>query len=336
MSEKQKSKNLPALPSSEAFILQQVSRGIAPAIIQAEGSGTRERFFEYFFATIDNDHTRHAYMRAVYRFMAWADHRGLTLGTLRPLVIAAYIQGLKKDLSIPSVKQHLAAIRGLFDYLVTGQIVPFNPAAAVRGPKHVVSEGKTPILEPYELRQLFSSIETTTILGLRDRALIGVLLFSFARISAAVGMKVKDYQVRGQSSYFHFKEKGGKWKRIPVHHQAAQYLDAYLNAAGIRDDSEGWLFRATKGGRNPNTLTERQFIRQRAYDMIRRRALQAGLGPGICNHSFRGSGITVYLDNGGSLDTAADIAGHASTKTTRLYDRTDRHIKRGEIERVHI
>lgn len=315
--------------------LVQAANGLAPALIAQHGPHARERFFEYFAATISNDHTRHAYLRAVYHFMTWVEARNLDLTRIRPLVVAAYIRELQGHLAIPTIKQHLAALRGLFDYLVTGQILPFNPAAAVRGPKYRVTQGKTPILEPDELRRLFASIDTTTLIGLRDRALIAVLLYSFARISAAVGMKVKDYRVKGQTASFHFREKGGKVKQVPVHHRAGECLDAYLGAAGIDDDAEGWLFRAMERGR-PTVMSTRPLIRQRALDMLKRRVHRAGLDPSICNHSFRGSGITIYLDNGGSLDTAADIAGHTSTKTTRLYDRTHRHIQRGEIERVHI
>lgn len=317
-------------------VMVRASAGQAPAIIERLGFRAKERFFEFFAATIRNRHTREAYMRAVYRFMDWVDVRGLELAGIRPLVVATYIEHLGTELSAPSVKQHLAAIRGLFDYLVTGHFVDFNPAASVRGPKHVVQEGKTPILEPGELRQLFASIDTSTILGLRDRALLGVLLYSFARISAALGLKVKDYRHAGRTSYFRFHEKGGKVKDVPVHHKAQEYLDAYLEAAGHEADRQGWLFRAAGPQRKVIQLGPKPFNRRKAWAMVKRRLKAADLNPDACNHSFRGSGITVYLDNGGDLETAADIAGHASTKTTRLYDRTKRDIKRGEIERVHI
>lgn len=317
-------------------VLARATAGIAPLVIEAEGFGAKERFFEFFAATIRNRHTREAYMRAVYRFMDWVEQRQLSLAQIRPLVVATYIENLAQELSAPSVKQHLAAIRGLFDYLVTGHVVIFNPASSVRGPKHVVQEGKTPILEPEELRTLFESIDTNTLLGLRDRALLGVLLYSFARISAAVGLKVKDYRHLGRSSYFRFHEKGGKVKDVPVHHKAQEYLDAYMEAAQLEQDPKGWLFRAAGPQRKTIVLGDKPFNRRKAWAMVKRRLKKAGLNPDACNHSFRGSGITVYLENGGDLETAADIAGHASTKTTRLYDRTKRTIKRGEIERVHI
>jgi site-specific recombinase XerC len=95
------------------------------------------------------------------------------------------------------VKQQLAAVRMLFDWLVTGQVMPMNPAAAVRGPKHVVKTGKTPVLDGAEWRTLLDSIPTATLRDLRDRALIATLTFSFARITAALKMKVEDLRPRG-------------------------------------------------------------------------------------------------------------------------------------------
>ncbi|CAM2064226.1 Tyrosine-type recombinase/integrase [Sulfidibacter corallicola] len=323
---------LPPLRSPVPYL----STVAVPAIIERVGTHAKERFLEYFAATIRNPNTRAAYSRAVERFLQWVQIHETDLIAIRPLMVAAYIEQLTRELQPASVKQHLAAIKGLFDYLVTGQVMSFNPAASVRGPKHQVRGGKTPILEVDELRLLFACIDTTTCAGLRDRALLGVLLYSFGRISAVVGMKVKHYRVNGRQPVFRFSEKGGKQKEVPVHHLAQEYMDAYLEASGIADEADSWLFRAIEGSRHHARFTERPLNRRRAWDMIKRRVRQTGLDPEICNHSLRGSGITVFLENGGSLDIAADIAGHASTKTTRLYDRTDRHIKRGDIERVHI
>ena len=98
----------------------------------------------------------------------------------------------------------------LFDWLVTGQIVPMNPAAAVRGPKHVVKTGTTPVLEAAEWRKLVDSIPTDTLRDLRDRALIATLTYSFARITAALTMKVEDLRPRGGGWTIRLHEKGGK------------------------------------------------------------------------------------------------------------------------------
>ena len=155
------------------------------------------------------------------------------------MVVAAYVEQLSGALSAPSVKQHLAALRMLFDWLVVGQVLPFNPASSVRGPKHVVKSGKTPVLSAAETRALLDGIDVATLAGLRDRALLGVLVYSFARVSAAVSMRVADYYTQGPRSFFRLHEKGGRYNVVPAHHSAQAYVDAYLEAAGIADDHRG-------------------------------------------------------------------------------------------------
>ena len=159
------------------------------------------------------------------------------------MVVAAYVEELTGKLAPASVKQHLAAIRMLFDWLVVGQVLPFNPASSVRGPKHVVKEGKTPVLSAEEARGLLDGIDLSALAGLRDRALIGVLVFSFARITAAVSMRVADYYTQGRRSFFRLHEKGGRYNVVPAHHLAQEYVDAYLGAAELGEDRKGPLFR---------------------------------------------------------------------------------------------
>jgi len=144
--------------------------------------------------------TRTAYYHAVVRFFAWCDHHKIgEIADVEPLHVAAYIESLGKDFEKPTVKQHLAAIRMLFDWLVTGQVVATNPAHSVRGPKHVVKTGKTTVLTGEQARELLDSIDTSTVVGLRDRALISVMTFAFARIGAVVAMRVEDYYPRASA-----------------------------------------------------------------------------------------------------------------------------------------
>src|SRR6266849_7923622 len=105
-----------------------------------------------------------------------------SIAAVQPVHVAPWIEAGTRELAAPSVKQRLAAIRHLFDWLVTGQVVPVNPAASVRGLRHVVTSGQTPVLDPSEARALLDSIDTSTVVGLRDRALIGLMGYSFARI----------------------------------------------------------------------------------------------------------------------------------------------------------
>ena len=125
-----------------------------PALIADAGDQAGWRYVEFFTANIRNDHTRRAYARACGRFFAWCEDRGLTLTTIRPFDVAAWVKELQENHGAPGVKQQLAAVRMLFDWLITGQVVPMNPAAAVRGPKHVVKTGKTPVLDAKEWRKL--------------------------------------------------------------------------------------------------------------------------------------------------------------------------------------
>ncbi len=303
-----------------------------PTLIVRAGERAQERFLEFFAANIRNKNTREAYFRAISRFCKWADERPLSLESIRPVHVASYIEHHTVGLSDPTVKQHLAAIRMLFDWLVIGQIVPFNPATAVRGPKHVVKKGKTPVLTADEARQLLESIPTDSVVGLRDRALIASMLYSFARISAVVGMTVKDYYPQGKRAWLRLHEKGGKFHEVPCHHKSEEYLDAYLDAAGIRDQQKSPLFRSTRG--RTSQLTENSLSRVDAFRLVQRRAKAAGLLGRISNHSFRATGITVFLENGGDLETAAQIAAHESPRTTKLYDRTSDDITLEEIERI--
>ena len=134
-----------------------------PPLVRRAGPRAAERLVEFFTAQIRNPNTRAAYGAAVTRFFAWCDARGLDLHQISPITVATYIEALQNTASAPTVKQHLAAIRHLFDYWVVGQVVPTNPAAAVRGPTHVVRTGKTPVLQPTEARQLLDTIDTSTL-----------------------------------------------------------------------------------------------------------------------------------------------------------------------------
>jgi integrase/recombinase XerD len=306
--------------------------GNLPPIVAREGKAAVKRFLEFFTVTIRNKNTRQAYAQAVTQFLEWCEERGFrTLDQIEPIVVAAYVE--QHVGSRPTVKQHLAAIRMLFDWLVTGQIVPHNPATSVRGPRHVVKRGTTPVLDADQARMLLDSIETTTIAGLRDRALLGVMVFSFARVSATVGMSVEDYFPDGKRWWLRFHEKGGKLHSVPAHHSAEAYLDAYLQATGIAAEKKSPLFRSLS---RTGSLTPKQLTRNDALRMVKRRAFAVGLPETICCHTFRATGITAYLDNGGTIEGAQAIAAHESPRTTKLYDRTGDDISLDEIEKIQI
>jgi integrase/recombinase XerD len=320
---------------SEAAELSAVGPAQLPNLIVRAGDRAARRFVEFFAATIRNRNTRSAYAQAVGQFCLWCDRWGLELNSITPIVIAAYIEELTAKRSAPTVKQHLAAVRMLFDFLVTGHVVEVNPAWSVRGPRHVVKKGKTPVITAAEARQLLDSIEADTLIGLRDRAMIALMCYSFARVSATTAMNVEDYYQQGKRSWFRLHEKGGKFHEVPAHHSAEEYLDGYIVAAGIAGDRQGPLFRSAIG--KSGAFTDLRMTRTDVFRMVKRRAIACGIGiERICCHTFRATGITAYLENGGTIEHAQAIAAHESPRTTKLYDRTNDTITLDEIERIQI
>jgi|ETNmetMinimDraft_28_1059901.scaffolds.fasta_scaffold10394_2 integrase/recombinase XerC len=306
-----------------------------PAIVAAAGDRAAERFLEFFTSNIRNVHTRRAYSRAIAGFLSWCDRAGVpSVADVRPIHVASYIELLTRELSAPTAKQNLAAVRMLYDWLVVGQVVKTNPAASVRGPAHSVRRGKTPVLDPQEARHLLDTIDVTELIGLRDRALIGLMTYSFARVGAALGMRVRDAYVQNRRLWVRLHEKGGKRHEMPCHHNLETYLHAYLDGADLRDDPKGPLFRTI--GRGTTKLTTTPLSSSDAYQMVRRRADAAGIPTIIGNHTFRATGITAYLKNGGTIERAAAMAAHASTRTTQLYDRRSDEVTLDEVERILI
>ena len=190
--------------------------------------------------------------------------------------IAAFVKELQGEFTAPTVKQHVAALRMLFDWLVTGHVLDVNPADTVRGPKYVVKKGKTPVLTAEEARELLDSIKIVTntaravsaetdepaLIGLRDRALIGVMVYTFARVHAVLQMKVRDYFVQGRRGWVRLHEKGGKEHEVPCHHSLEQYLDEYIAAAGIAGEPDAPLFQTAAG--KTGTLTGKAMWQQDA------------------------------------------------------------------------
>jgi integrase/recombinase XerD len=234
--------------------------------------------------------------------------------------------------------------------VVTGKVLDLNPAATVRGPKLVVTKGKTPVLTAGQARELLDSIplrigpkppegeedhRPPNLTGLRDRAIITAMNYSFARVSAIIGMDVEDYYLEGKRSWIRLAEEGGKAHSMPAHHNSEKYLDEYIAAANIANQAKTPLFRSASG-RRITTLTANRMSRNDVFRMIRRRARAARLPARICCHSFRTTGITTYLENGGILEKAQQMAAHTSTKTTKLYDLRSDEVTLDEVERIII
>jgi integrase/recombinase XerD len=295
----------------------------------------RTRLRDFFSSHIRNPNTRRAYREAVRQFSDFCAENGIgDLAHVEPIHVAAFVETQLKLHSKPTVKLRLAALRMLFDWMVVGQVIPTNPAHAVRGPKHSQRRGKTPVLQADEARTLIDAIDASSLPGLRDRALIGLMVYTFARVGAAISMKVEDFFVQGRRGWVRLHEKGGKEHEMPTHHNLDRYLEEYIRAAGIAEDRKNPLFRTTRG--RSGELTANPLLQSDVWRMIRRRALAAGIKTEIGCHTFRATGITVYLKNGGKLEIAKQMAAHESARTTGLYDRRDDEISLDEVERIGI
>jgi site-specific recombinase XerD len=306
---------------------------IVPAVVAASGPMVANRFLEFFVVAIRNPNTRAAYAAAARRFCAWIERHGAPdLAAVEPVHVAAYVEELGRTHGRPSVALHLAAIKRLFAFLVTGGVLRRSPAVEVKGPTFARRIGATPVTSTAEVRQLLDKLPADSLVGLRDRALIGTLLFTTARIGAALRCRVGDYYQEGYGRMLCLHEKGGKEHRVPVHHQLVEYLETYLDAAGIRDERSAPLFRSARG--RTGALTARALASVNAWAMIKRRTRQAGVSTLLCNHSFRAMGLTAYMENGGTLEEAQELANHADARTTRLYIRHEQKITQNTIERI--
>lgn len=308
----------------------ETSAGRLPSLITNAGDKTTESFVEFFASTIPNKNTRVAYLHAVTQFSEWCEERRIPLEGVSPIILAAYRE--QHSGSLPTIKQHFSALRMMFAWFVEKGIAERNPVREVKTAKFSRGEGKTPALSVEEIQQLFESFDTESLVGLRDRALIGVMAYTFARVESATNLRIRDYIQQGRRSFIRLREKGGKEKEIPCHHKLEEYLDAYIAAAALNGSKDDPLFRTAAG--RTGKLTQNVMSRFDTWKMVRRRLKDAGIAGEFTNHSFRATGITTFLENGGSLESAQYIAGHADSRTTKLYDRRHQRASLEDLERV--
>jgi integrase/recombinase XerD len=316
---------------AELTVFSSANAITVPAILANAGHAAVKRWAEFFTVPIRNPNTRQAYYRAINQFLAWCDQAGFRhLEDIEPITVAAYIE--RHPGSPATKKQHMAAIRMLFSWLTEKGILAMNPAREVQTERFSRIDGKTPAFAEGEIQQLLNSINVSDSIGLRDRAFLATLAYTFARISAVIGLRVQDYFPSGKRSVLRFREKGGKEKELPVHHRLEEFLDEYLDRTGFRGQPDAPLFPATRRG--TGTFSGRSLSRDEASYMIKRRLRQAGMPEHYSAHSFRAAGITNFLTNGGALEVAQRIAGHADSRTTKLYDRRAQHVLVEDMERI--
>jgi len=316
-----------AEPSNRVILPEIVSRAGQAAVFAAE---------EFFYGAIRNEHTRAAYRRAVNRFLAWCEARGLQLARISPADVGQYFDGMrKKGLSVATRKQHLAGIRHFFDGMVTRHAIILNPALSVRGERHVVVEGKTPEISVKQARKLLNSIDTGSLIGLRDRAILSILAYTSCRAGAAAKLRCCDFYDAGDQWMLRFEEKGGKSREIPSRHDLQQYINAYIEAAALQNaQKDAPLFRAALA--RTGKLTHTAIHVKDVCRMMKRRLKGASLPDRLSPHSFRVAVITDLLEQGVPLEEVQHLAGHADPRTTRLYDRRQQKVTRNIVERISI
>ncbi len=327
-----KADNLPVQQTEIDSALVLPSQLNLPAIVSRESAAAVYAWDEFFAGEIANPHTRIAYQRAVRRFLAWCERQSLSLNQISPGLVGTYFA--RHTGSVPTKKQHLAALRKFFDRLVIRHVVVLNPAASVRAERYQAVEGKTPEFTVQAARHLLESVRTDSIVGLRDRAVIGTLIYTAVRVGAVARLRLRDLTYDDSQWVLRFAEKGGKSRAIPVRHDLECFLLDYLDAAQLRSDAHGPLFR-TAAGRS-GKLTESQISAVDICRMVKRRIQDAGLNARLSPHSFRVTTITDLLEQGVPLEDVQNLAGHADPRTTRLYDRRQKRITRNIVERISV
>jgi site-specific recombinase XerD len=252
---------------------------------------------------------------------------------IAPAHVGRYLD--EQEYATATKKLHLSAIRHFFDELVLRHVVVLNPAAAVRGERLQVVEGKTPEITVKQCRKLVSSIDLSSVVGLRDRAIITVMIYTAARVGAVSRLRRGDFYDLGDQFCFRMTEKGTKHRELPVRHDLRGYVLAYLAAGGLDySDKASPLFRTTT--RRTKRLTANGMTACDMSRMVKRRLSDAGLSSRFSPHSFRVAVLTDLLSQGVPLEDVQMLAGHADPRTTRLYDRRHRQVTRNIVERISI
>ncbi|TWU55997.1 tyrosine-type recombinase/integrase [Rubripirellula reticaptiva] len=326
-------KSIALLVNDETQVVSASSGDELPVLVAKAGPSAQFAWEEFIYGKIRNPHTRDAYGRAVRQFLKHCDGLGRQLPNVSPRDVGDYLDSL--DYAPATKKLHLAALRHFFDTLVTRHVVVLNPAASVRGERLQVVEGKTPEITIQQARKLLRSINVSSAVGYRDRAIIAILIYTAARVGAIAKLRRRDFVDAGEQYCLRFNEKGGKQREIPVRHDLQQYIAEYMRVAGLSNASDKTpLFRTTI--RRTKQLTDKAMSANDMSRMVKRRIRDAGLPNRLSPHSFRVATITDLLSQGVSLEEVQQLAGHADPRTTRLYDRRQRKVTRNIVERISV
>ena len=312
---------------------QQFTSLSVPGIVAAHGAHGRFAWEEYFVGKLRNANTRATYLIAVRRFLEWVESSGVELPSITPGMVGQYFD--QHPGSIPTKKLHMSAIRGFLDVLVLRHVIILNPALSVKTERFSVIEGKTPEITVDQARRLLASIDTDNLVGLRDKCIIAVLIYTAARAGAVAKLRIKDIADEGNQWSLRFQEKGGKQRSIPIRHDLQQLLLSYLSIAQLLEaHKDAPLFRTVLG--RTGRLTENPISGIDICRIFKRRASQTGLSNLISPHSCRSCTATDLLLQGVPLEDVQHLLGHRDARITNLYDRRQRVVTRNIVERISV
>ena len=305
-----------------------------PAVLDRAGPRARFAAEEFFGAQLRNPHTRRAYARWISRFLVACDAAGVELTQVTPGLAGRWIEEL--PVGPLSKNQALTALRHFCDGLVTRHVMVLNPFLSVRFQKYQAVEGRTPEITRGQIQQLLRAIDTTTLRGLRDRAVIGMLTYTGARVGAITRLQLHDRRMTETGAVMRFHEKGGKDREIPIRSTLDAWLTAYLAGGGLQGAPSATPFFRALDVRDWSRLTARPMTAQRIRDVLKIRLKAAGLPTEIRPHSFRVFVVTDLLLQHVPLEDVQHLAGHATPQTTQIYDRRDRAVTRNIVERISV
>jgi integrase/recombinase XerD len=273
--------------------------------------------------------TRAAYGRELQQFLQFA---GIPLdaleklATIRPHQVAAWRDHLRtQGLTNTSVVRKVTVLRSLFSYLQVYGYTGANPAHSdfVEVPP-VPRDGKTVGLSPEDCRKLLDAATSTTPLGLRDRALLAVLAYTGCRVGELTRLRVKDYRTSGVHRILEIRGKGGKERRVPLHPEAIERLEAWLDVAQFRQDGPSALFPplATARGSGRDGFRARPLTRRAVQHLIARYVRDLRLDPAVTVHSLRVTALTTARERGSDIIALQNFAGHSDPRTTLTYIRS--------------
>ncbi|MBX9787843.1 MAG: tyrosine-type recombinase/integrase [Pirellulales bacterium] len=272
--------------------------------------------------------TRSNYDRDLGQFLTFCGHPTNDvdqLAAIRPHHVAGWRDHLAaQGLTNSSIRRKLTVLRSLFSYLQTYGFVGANPAhsdfvAAPSAPR----DGKTVGLTPEDCRRLLEAPSEVTPAGVRDRAIFAVLAYTGCRVGELTRLKVGSYKTTGVHKILEVHGKGGKERRVPLHLEAAERLEAWLDAARIRQESTGPMFRPGTAARSNGTtgFVAKPITRRAIQKLVERYVRHLRLDPNVTVHSFRVTALTTARQQGSDIIDLQDFAGHADPRTTLTYIR---------------